>query len=215
VFHKDPDPHAPNSAVRGTEPNTEVLGAAVYRTSDGGVTWKRQTLNSTEFRVFEIRCTGDREVLRLDQSTYGSHDGGGSWAPSSFFRTDGSPDDLSGHDDSQALAFVDDSVGWLSFDDGTMFTTVDGGRIWRNLPHGTTLDSSGQPTGLTKISFADRLHGWALGVGFPPVILRTSDGGRSWRNYAPGLEIWDYASVGNAGVWIATRDYVAKLGPEP
>ena len=67
---------------------------------------------------------------------------------------------------------------WIVGSPGSrVFFTPDAGRSWSALPTGSTLP-------LTAITFADDLHGWA--VGQLGLILATNDGGRSWKRQRAG-----------------------------
>ncbi len=57
--------------------------------------------------------------------------------------------------------------------------TNDGGTHWKT-------QSAGRFEGLFDVTFADRLHGWA--VGYKGTILATSDGGRTWAMQHSGPE---------------------------
>jgi photosystem II stability/assembly factor-like uncharacterized protein len=67
---------------------------------------------------------------------------------------------------------------WIAGSPGSrVFFTSDAGRSWATFPTGTSVP-------LRAITFADDLHGWA--VGQLGLILSTSDGGRSWQRQRSG-----------------------------
>jgi hypothetical protein len=67
---------------------------------------------------------------------------------------------------------------WIAGSPGSrVFFTPDAGRTWSAYPTGTTLP-------LRAVTFADDLHGWA--VGQLGLILASNDGGRTWRRQRAG-----------------------------
>jgi photosystem II stability/assembly factor-like uncharacterized protein len=74
-----------------------------------------------------------------------------------------------------SAAFIEDKYAWLLPLDGrALFYTQDSGAHWIKLP-------AEQLNSFSKISFIDRLEGWAISTSEGKgVILRTSDGGRAW-----------------------------------
>jgi hypothetical protein len=90
--------------------------------------------------------------------------------------------------------FVDASTGWVV--GGLIYKTTDGGLTWTQqfLP----------PDLLFSVSFADALHGWAVGWG--PTLLRTTDGGPTWTPQAvPGTTnaLFAVQALGPDVAWIA------------
>lgn len=74
--------------------------------------------------------------------------------------------------------FTDSLTGIAVGSAGTVYKTVNGGRIWTKKPISVNYD-------LTKVHFEDATHGWIVGGNW--VTLRTVDGGDTWQllNHAP------------------------------
>ena len=68
-----------------------------------------------------------------------------------------------------SLFFLDDSVGWMVTEKGVWFTE-ESGRSWRKL--------SRAPSGLLRIWFLDRTHGFAAGI--EKRVFETFDAGETW-----------------------------------
>lgn len=68
-----------------------------------------------------------------------------------------------------SLFFLDDSTGWMVTDKG-IWTTAESGRTWTKL--------KGAPSGLLKVWFLDRQHGFAAGL--QKRVFETLDGGETW-----------------------------------
>jgi photosystem II stability/assembly factor-like uncharacterized protein len=105
-------------------------------------------------------------------------DGGRTWVGSHFDRS-------SFRDLQRAIAvpkalwFVDGDHGWLewkestssAFDVGLLFSTVDGGKTWRELP----IPNGGE------LRFYSRKVGWLVGGGSDQNLYVTRDGGETWK----------------------------------
>jgi len=68
------------------------------------------------------------------------------------------------------VCFVDENIGWIMGEQGTIMYTNDGGTTWEH-------QESGTMNHLTKSSFIDSNNGWILGDG---ILLHTIDGGQNW-----------------------------------
>lgn len=157
------------------------LDGEVYRTGDGGSTWtKVLTVESRITNIFFINnqkgwLTGERGFVAR------TTDGGLTWAQES------APTSV----DLTSVFFINEQTGWVVGLGSTILYTRDGGVTWKN---GSVSGLIGLPP-LASVSFADELHGWAVGgYGegisfslFTPsnLILSTSDGGLTWRPFTP------------------------------
>jgi photosystem II stability/assembly factor-like uncharacterized protein len=81
------------------------------------------------------------------------------------------PGDIDVYDDLYSATAVEGTHAWAAGYFGTIYRTVDGGKVWRKLDSKT--DKS-----LYGISFADEKNGWA--VGRRGYIIHTTDGGDTW-----------------------------------
>lgn len=153
----------------------------VYRTGDGGTTWtKVWTVDSSITNIFFVNnqkgwVTGDRGFIAR------TTDGGLTWskepAPTSA--------------DLTCIFFINEQTGWAVGWGSTILYTRDGGSTWKN---GSVSGLFRRPP-LASVSFADELHGWAVGgyeqpasvslFGPSNVILSTSDGGHTWQTFTP------------------------------
>jgi photosystem II stability/assembly factor-like uncharacterized protein len=90
-----------------------------------------------------------------------------------------------------AIQFIDQSEGWAVGDDGVVWHSIDGGKMWERQKTGTRASLRG-------VHFLTPYTGWAVGRLESPnggssvgVMLRTTDGGIHWEevgvNVLPGL----------------------------
>jgi photosystem II stability/assembly factor-like uncharacterized protein len=86
-----------------------------------------------------------------------------------------------------SVFFINEQAGWAVGYDNTILYTKDGGTTWKKAVTPSLLKD---PVPLASVSFADSLHGWAVGGLSNPtssspstpsnIILATDDGGLSW-----------------------------------
>jgi photosystem II stability/assembly factor-like uncharacterized protein len=153
----------------------------VYRTEDGGATWKEGKVDGKVpavdlRRVFFVDAQngwivgGDTDDDLESGLLLRTTDGGATWTQVPV-------------DTKQTLTdvfFVDAQRGWLvgaTEDDASggagpsqILATDDGGATWR--------PQAKVPASLYAVRFADASHGWAVGSDWK--IMRTTDGGATW-----------------------------------
>lgn len=160
---------------------SSVERPVIYRTSDGGASWRRATIENapqaavTAFASFggvgyAVAGTVDDEALGVVLVT---RDGGATW------RTleSGIKQILTGIAAAAAerVVVVGQTPGRADDGPGDIFLSGDGGASWRSV------SSPGVP--LAAVRFADGVAGWAVGGS---KILRTVDGGATWTEQSPG-----------------------------
>jgi photosystem II stability/assembly factor-like uncharacterized protein len=149
----------------------------LYRTDDGGRTWRRVTLPVSALLITAVAPTPDGAAILITSNGYGSYgtaitsrDGGDHWESKRQL-----PDDLGGVP--FRFSFLDHDH-WLYANGDTVFVTNDAGARWTSfkpsVPPGHRLG--------TEVRFFDRLHGWANAG---DALLRSEDGGRTWTLVRP------------------------------
>src|SRR5438132_12811584 len=80
-----------------------------------------------------------------------------------------------------AVHFINAKEGWTAGDDGVVWHTLDGGRVWERQKTGTR-------GSLRSIQFLNFENGWIVGreelpcqAGSVGVLLYTDDGGAKWQ----------------------------------
>ena len=182
---------------------------AIYRTTDGGETWRRSVLEDVKpfSRVSFLTPTlgwGIRETM-----IFQTRDGGTQWANQH----------LGSHNINSVYFFEDDdTVGWAVGDSGTLLHTTEGGK--KKTGRGGLLQETWLPVDagtnkkLTDVLFAGDSRGWVIGDG--GTLLFTGDGGATWTQQDAGtnanftsIEFIDESEgvlVGSSGTVLATID---------
>lgn len=179
----------------------------LYKTTDGGVTWKTISFNRTIDKVFFI--TADVGYVGVQDDILKTTDGGITWKSTS--KTNLSPSEI------HSMFFLNENVGYaFRGHDGMMYTT-DGAQTWRttsvgdrintiNFPDANTGYAGGEHGALYRtldagqtwqwIGISARIYGYDINsiyfltnttgfaVGHRGRILKTTDGGNSWIPYA-------------------------------
>ncbi len=152
--------YEPSGFARGCPPE------AVYRTTDGGVTWAKyplakntgmsamQFLSASDGWAIADRFVGDWDVT---SSLVHTTDAGRTWTAVPRF---------TGHALS-ALHFLDATTGWLAVDGEGIYETRDGGTTWARVA-----DDGGDA--LTIVA-ADEAHVWALGSNLVGTVDTVAD----------------------------------------
>ena len=152
----------------------------VFRTNDGGATWRRLDSNLPDVRIGRVSFV-DKErgwALGLSEATSGAasklilvtSDGGHSWRAQAQSPCE---DEYGWY---VSLYFTGNRNGWVGgqcHGRGYLAATTDGGESW-NTQYWAT-DEAG--SAVNWIHFTDVRNGWAIGQGS---VLRTSDGGKHW-----------------------------------
>lgn len=169
---------------------TNVNALGLYRTTDGGGTWERQSVTPVDvlkqddagtwttgapmlfsggrlvLPVFSGRCDDEKPCAVV----YGSSDGGKTWNPTATLRME--------QRHPLVYDFADPEHGWV-VDGSVLHTTRDGGKTW------TTLTPSGAWQPLRQVDFVSPEVGWALEeTGLE--LWKTVDGGATWTKAGPG-----------------------------
>lgn len=183
-------------------------GQSLWRTDDGGATWKHLPWHTDGARD-DLTFLDTLHGFSLTGGIpYRTEDGGNTWTP--LFPKSPRPV-------FQAVSFPASREGWALIGNGVMWHTTDAGEHWSPA-------ATGFPTayGAGDIAFPDALHGWIVGGG--GTILHTSDGGASWQAQASGsTETFcqvvaldaDHAWARGTDAFVRTRDAGRTWEPLP
>jgi photosystem II stability/assembly factor-like uncharacterized protein len=134
----------------------------VYRTRDGGVSWRQQATHTIE-HLYGVDFADAQHgwVVGRSGTILHTDNGGDTWEAQKA----GSEQHLF------SVKAIDPQHAWAIGDFGTILATHDGGQQWEN--HTMTRDII-----LNGQAWLDTTHGWIVGEG--GTIVATSDGGATW-----------------------------------
>lgn len=160
------------SSVVGVGKFQTTGDGAIIRTTNGGLTWDRDT-NSIPERLFDVEFEDANNGWIVGRNGYigNTVNGGVTWAS----QTSGTGEDLF------SISFSSTMNGWAVGADGgsggTILHTTDGGTTWNS----QSTASSGDLLGIYAVN-ADT----AYAIGQSGLILFTSDGGSNWVSQTSG-----------------------------
>lgn len=154
-------------------------------TADGGRTWQKYPLNTTE-NINEIYFRNDNNgYLVAGRKLFITSDGGDSWRETVIFRASEFKDTIP---ELLSIRFADKKLGLAigsvlnrkgdAVLDSLVMRTDDGGETWKRI----VVPSKAE---LFHLDFNGSSHGWI--VGDKGLILHTTNGGQSWETQRSGV----------------------------
>lgn len=111
-----------------------------------------------------------------------------------------------------AAYFLNDTEGWISYSNGYIAKTTDGGQSWCDLLNPQTIwPTEGLFAYFKKLYFANSINGWALDA--DGTIYETKDGGKTWAKINIDLKFNDlYFLDANHG-WAISKEGLFRINP--
>ncbi len=191
----------------GVPPNTKdssgtrVLEETIYMTTDGGDSWRAQSLPKKIGRIMQLRFHDRRRGLALgERAIYYTGNSGESWHEVIFNKQCVDKEYLGEYYEGRPAtsAMVDDRTWFVAYDDGRIVKTGDGGRNWCDLigPGTVQFESeAGSPTYFEQLHLENPPHGW--GLGSDRFLYETKDGGTQWSRVTSELRFDSMAFPGD------------------
>lgn len=191
--------------------SSRVLQQAILTTKDGGKNWHRQPLPAEAGVVYGVAFNGGgRGVAYGSSGLFYTDDGGGRWKSASFDK--GCVDEqFINFPESKpvAVAFNGDELAWLSWDDGRLMKSEDGGRTWCDLLRPEEVWPAGEQNAyFVKLHFTGPSLGWGLKANGD--LHKTTDGGRTWARLGLNATAKDVSFYKDYGL-VATTQGLFRL----
>jgi len=183
-----------------------VLQSALARTNDGGKTWVQQKLPPVLGRVLGLKFVNESHGLAITSGgIFVTTDGGNQWQPVSFKRECTDQKYLEGYDWRPLQPFfLDEKNVWLTWADGRITKSLDGGKTWCDLVTAGAIKFNHYDAYFKEIAFVDANHG--IGLGANRLVYETTDGGKTW-SQTLNTQFDDMDMVDKNTVWL-----ISKLG---
>lgn len=198
----------------------EALRAVIFSTDDGGQSWHKQQLNSrigSMISILEIAENGqgwaisDTDLFRFER---------GEWRQTDFKRSGCANEELlrtvglaQPHGDVFGIVdlnFCDTEHGWLSFANGHIGKTTDGGRTWCDVPRLTNIrEDPDENTVFGRLYFTGRNSGW--GLTRSGKLYQTTDGGSTWIRGEITTKISGIYFLDSTRAWLVSKGGLLRM----
>ena len=199
------------------------LFAAVFRTEDGGETWRSQPISLSPGDIFDFYFLDQEHGWAFGQAgDFYLKDGQWRQGPS------GAIDDRQDVDDQGsgptceeieiggptycpiAVWFVDNRVGWISNWNGYVGKSTDGGVTWTDLVNlGAEDPNDWLPPAIVSWYFLDASMAW--GLDSHGDLRTTSDGGATWRRLDLNLGLTHMCLLDARHGWAVSKDALYRI----
>ncbi len=167
---------------------------SVYKTTDFGQTWNRQSVNLTS-RLNDIHMVNENTGYIVGDSSVvlKTYDGGNTWEHLEL----GLTSDAS----LISVCFTDELKGWISGDFSFVFSTNDGGQTWSAYEFWWA-------DWIGDVQFVDSLTGYRAGR----YIHKTTDGGKSWNSLNPPVssQYNDIFFINKDTGWVVSKNQLIQ-----
>lgn len=193
-------------------PSNTVLRPAISHTEDGGKTWIPQSIPSTLGRVYDLAFQNEQHGLALESSgPFHTTNGGKQWKRVDFKKSCTDERYLEGYDMSPLeVFFLDSQSAWLTFEDGRIAKSSDGGKSWCDLLAPNAVKFDYHEKYFRKIHFATPSNGWGLGAN--GLLYETKDGGATWMKVSNN-EFDDLFFLNDQHGWLVSKDGLFQISP--
>jgi photosystem II stability/assembly factor-like uncharacterized protein len=194
----------------------KCLKGHIFYTEDGGETWRQQSFSSNLGSGIGIETTQDGQVWAFnDQHIFYFADG--QWRKVDYTKGQCTHKNLletvdfygkTGEPFAPVKIFFVGHTGWLSFSNGYLAKSTDGGRTWCDL---FDLETSTQNprSYFTELYFSNENNGW----GFADHLYKTRDGGITWKQLMTNIDVEDmYFLDANHG-WAISKEGLFRINP--
>jgi hypothetical protein len=192
----------------------KCLKGNIFYTEDGGETWRQQSFVSNPGKAIGLEIARDGQVWAFHDLRI-SYLADGQWRKIDYTKGQCPHEnllatvDFYGKTDDPAapveIFFVGDT-GWLSFSNGSLAKSMDGGRTWCDLFDLKSLTKSPRLY-FSKLYFSDVHNGWGLA----DHIYKTKDGGATWEKIETTMAVEDISFLDAVHGWAISKEGLYRI----
>jgi len=182
------------------------LNGAIFRTDDGGLTWREQSTTKRIGRFMSINFVdANHGWVAGDAGVLHTTDGGNTWRDDRFKKGCESYYEVQDIYPMR-ISFSDQKNGLLLFDSGFVAKSADGGKTWCGLADLRSVSPDEcypeRPGRFDDIAFKDAGHGIALDC--HGVMYESSDGGATWQKVEDSMRFGSILFHDTRHAWLVT-----------
>jgi photosystem II stability/assembly factor-like uncharacterized protein len=181
-----------------------VLEPALYRSYDGGIIWNEIGSPRKIGVVQSLHFIDSKYIASLtDGDIYYSENAGVIWKPVRYPARCVKREYRSDYYEGKPVGFYSLNAQniWITFDDGRIVKSIDGGESWCDILNAGVLKFEGSRDCFMKLHFIDTQNGWGLGGDL--LLYQTFDGGKQWKPIPSNITIYDVAFTHDYGIILA------------
>lgn len=192
----------------------KCLKGYVFYTKDGGESWKQQSFASDLGGSIGLKLTRDERVWAF-HNLHVYYLADGKWRKVDYTRSQCNHEALLAAIDLNQKSFDPaapveiffvGNTGWLSFSNGYLAKSTDGGLTWCDLFDLTKLTDDFRVS-VAQIYFGDLNNGWGLA----DHIYKTKDGGATWGKIETNIEVEDMYFLDASHGWVVSKEGVFRI----
>ena len=192
---------AGESGIYDKKTNTSKWELKIFKTEDGGESWKESYHNANQMSIFDIAILSSKIALASigEQYLIRTDDGGNSWKK------------VEPQIKVTSIAFASNGLGWLVNYDGAFMRSYDGGSTWESVKESPEDIFANK---WWSISFSN--SGKGLAASENGVVIYTLDNGENWKRLPKKINdsLRESVLIENLGL-IFGRDNLYKINLEP
>ena len=196
-----------------------ALSRAIFFTNDGGKTWRKQQAKSLIGSEFFLYVSKQKEIWAIS-GTELFHLIAGRWEETDFIKSSCGNHGLlttvglsQKHGDIYGISsiyFADKLHGWLSFSNGYVAKTTDGGQSWCDLLEPDVLqEETDDRSFFWEMYFADTATGW--GRTDSGKLYETKDGGSTWIRLHSDMKFSSMCFLDAQNGWVIAQEGLFRI----
>jgi photosystem II stability/assembly factor-like uncharacterized protein len=199
--------------------NNSALKRAIFHTTDSGKTWQKQPIKTqvgSEFSLYiskqgQVWAWSHTELFHQKREQWEKIDFEKSSCANQYLKETATKGNTLGDFYGIVTIYFTDSIhGWLSFENGFLAKTTDGGQTWCDLLKPRALqEKANERIFFREIYFTDSNTGWGLTSGGQ--LYETKDGGTIWLKIESSIQFSSMYFLDSQHGWVISKEGLFRI----